>query len=330
MARIRQFEEALAELWQRGLISGELHLAIGEEAVHAGVCAHLADGDAVAVDHRSTPVFVARGVGLRELLLEVLGQSAGLNGGNGGHMHLFAPSMLLASSGIVGASAPLAAGFALAADHLRPGSVAVAFFGEGAANQGMLLEALNLAVAWKLPLVFVCKDNRWAVSTRSEAVTGGDLVARAEAFGMPALRVDGLEVEKVWEAARIAVSRARRSEGPMFLLCRVPRPHGHLLGDQLQRMVEHPIRESVGAVSGLAHAAFATHGASLEERLSALRVIAATSSSARKDHRRRLDPLHIVARHLQPDVVRSADEAAHQEVTSAVTAALTRIETAHA
>lgn len=331
MARIRSFEKALERLWQQGLVSGEMHLAIGEEAVHAGVCAHLREGDAVAVDHRSTPPFVARGVGLVELLLEVLGNEEGLNGGSGGHMHLFAPARLMASSGIVGASAPLATGFALAGQYLRPGSVSVAFFGEGAANQGMLLEALNLAVAWKLPVIFVCKDNRWAVTTRSAAVTGGDLVQRAAAFGMPVQHLDGVDVETVWHAANEAVARARRDEGPSFLLCRVPRTHGHLLGDPLMRMAEHPVRESAQVVPSLARALLKGDGAPVTKRLAWLGGVTSPTSDARRDRRwRGSDPLLIAARNLLPSVVRKADEEAADEIASAVAAALGTVEAARA
>lgn len=331
MVRIRRFEEVLERLWQEGLISGEMHLAIGEEGVHAGVCAHLRDGDAVAVDHRSTPPFVARGVGLLELLLEVLGSEEGLNGGCGGHMHLFAPSRLVASSGIVGASAPLATGFALAAQHLRPGSVSVAFFGEGAANQGMLLEALNLAVAWNLPVLFVCKDNLWSVTTRTAAVTGGDLVQRAAVFGMPAQRLDGVQVETVWHAADDAVARARRGEGPSFLLCRVPRPYGHLLGDPLMRMAEHPLRESAQVLPSLARALLKGDGAPLSQRLSSISAVAEPTSAARRArHWGQSDPLLIAARKLPPSVVNAADEAAAGEVATAVAAARSTLEGADA
>ena len=167
MCRIRCTEEALGRLWHRGLVSGEMHLGLGEEAVVAGVVAHLADGDALALDYRSTPALVARGVDLTALLLEVLGAEGGLCGGRAGHMHLMSQPHLAAASGIVGAPGPLACGFGLAARHAGRGAVAVSFFGDGAVNEGMLMEALNLAAAWRLPVVFVCKDNRWAVSTRS-------------------------------------------------------------------------------------------------------------------------------------------------------------------
>lgn len=245
MLRARFFEEALVDLWEKGLISGEMHVGIGEEAVAAGVVSHLGEGDAMAVDHRSTPPLVARGVDLVELLLEMLGDEKGLCAGRGGHMHLFYPRMPAASSGIVGASGPMGAGFALAAKLLRPGTVSVSFFGEGAMNQGMLLETLNLASAWKLPHIFVCKDNGWAITTRSRRVTGGDLARRASSFGIPVKRVDGRRVEAVWAAAGTLVSRARRGGGPGFLLARCPRPEGHFLGDPLLRVYREPLRQAV-------------------------------------------------------------------------------------
>lgn len=177
---IRSFEEAQRDLWTQGRIPGELHTSIGEEAIIAGVTMHLGDDDATAIDHRSTGPLIARGVDPEGVLLEVLGSEHGISGGRAGHMHLLVPDLLAASDGIVGSSGPLATGFALAAKRLRPGSVAVAFFGEGAANQGMLLESLNLAVAWNLPVLFVCKDNGWSITTPTRRVTGGDLVARCQ------------------------------------------------------------------------------------------------------------------------------------------------------
>ena len=155
MLRSRLFEEAVKRLWEEGLISGEMHLAIGEEAIAAAVVAHLGDGDAMALDHRGTPLLLMRGVDPVLLLREFLGQADGLCSGHGGHMHLYSRQHLAASSGIVGASGPAGVGFGLAAQYLRPGTCAVAFFGEGAMNQGMLLESMNLAVAWNLPVFFV-------------------------------------------------------------------------------------------------------------------------------------------------------------------------------
>lgn len=146
MLRSRGFEEVVKDLWEKGEISGEMHLGIGEEAIAAGVVTHLQKGDAMVLDHRSTPPLVVRGVDIVFLLREFLGRADGLCCGMGGHMHLFSPEHLAASSGIVGATGPIGAGFALAAQHLRPQNLAVAFFGEGAMNQGMLMESLNLAV----------------------------------------------------------------------------------------------------------------------------------------------------------------------------------------
>ncbi|TEU03185.1 MAG: thiamine pyrophosphate-dependent dehydrogenase E1 component subunit alpha [Dehalococcoidia bacterium] len=229
MLRSRRFEEFVKDLWEKGKISGEMHLGIGEEAIAAGVVDHLQEGDAMALDHRGTPPLVARGVDLVVLLREFLGSEDGLCCGMGGHMHLFSPEHLAASSGIVGSSGPVAAGFALAAQCLRPENLAVAFFGEGAMNQGMLVETLNLAVAWKLPMLFVCKDNQWAITTLSHSVTGGNLIDRAKAFGMPAMEIDGTDVEAVWNAAGQGADRARNGNGPTFLLAHCPRLEGHFL-----------------------------------------------------------------------------------------------------
>ena len=157
-------------------------------------------------------------------------------------MHLFSPENLAASSGIVGASAPAAVGFALAAQMLRPGTLAVAFFGEGATNQGMLLEAFNLASAWKLPVIFVCKDNRWEITTPASVAISGQLAERARAFVLQAAEVDGSDVAAVWKAAREAMQHARQGKGPVFLHAGCPHLDGHFLGDQLVHMARHPMR----------------------------------------------------------------------------------------
>lgn len=273
MLRSRRFEEAVKRLWEQGRISGEMHLGVGEEGVAAGVVAHLSEGDALLLDHRGTPPLVMRGVDLVSLLREMLGDPRGLCGGRGGHMHLFSKERLIASTGIVGATAPLALGFALAALFLRPGAIAVAFFGDGAMNQGMLLESFNLAVAWKLPVLFVCKRNEWAITTRTAAVTGGELAQRAQGFGMPVSEVDGSDVEAVWQAADHAIGHCRHGRGPYFLLATCPRLEGHFLGDALVRVVREPgtaLREvlppTLRAVSG-------RKGAGVGERADALRAL---------------------------------------------------------
>jgi pyruvate dehydrogenase E1 component alpha subunit len=257
MTRMRRFEEALADLYAGGYVSGEMHLGIGEEAIAAGIAANLREGDALALDYRPTPVLVGRGVDLGSMLAEVLGSEQGLCRGHGGHMHLYSPEHLAVSTGIVGSPAPLGAGLAMAAARFRPGSVAVATFGDGAANQGMVLETLNLAVVWKLPVVFVCKDNGWAVTTRSSRLTGGTLIRRARAFGMPAVTVDGRDVTRVEETMRRSMDRARRGRGPSFVLARCRRPRGHFEDDPLVRAVRHPselwamLPELLGGNSGV-------------------------------------------------------------------------------
>lgn len=239
MLRVRVFEEAVARLWHQGLISGEIHSSVGEEAVAAGVVDHLGDGDALAVDHRSTGPLVARGLAVVDLLRELLGHEDGLCRGRGGRMHLLSRDHLAVSDGIVGATGPLACGFALAARHRRPGRVAVAFFGEGAMNQGMLLEAFNLAAVWHLPVLFVCKDSRWAITTRSRDVTAGALGRRATSCGLVALRASGSDVAQVWTQAGRALRHARRGR-PAFLEVRVHRPEGHLLDDAWLRLLREP------------------------------------------------------------------------------------------
>src|SRR5574341_152459 len=243
MLKSRLFEEAIAQLWHDGLISGEMHLGTGEEAIIAGVVAHLREGDAMALDHRGTAALLMRGVDPVLILRELLGDAGGLCGGMGGHMHLFSKEYLAASSGIVGAEGTTAAGFALSAQYLRSGAIAVAFFGEGAINQGMLMESMNLASAWNLPVLFVCKDNGWAITTQSDRVTGGDVNERARGLGIPFVEVDGRDVSAVWEAAHSAIEGARSGQGPTFLRARCVHFEGHFLGFHLLRIVRDPLRE---------------------------------------------------------------------------------------
>lgn len=290
MLRSRLFEEAVSELWEQGLISGEMHLSTGEEAIAAGVVMQLEEGDALALDHRPTSALLLRGIEPVLILRELLGRPDGLCRGMGGHMHLFSPEHLAASSGIVGASGPAAAGFALAGQHLRPGKVAVAFFGEGALNQGMLLESMNLAVAWQLPVLFVCKDNQWAITTQSPDVSGGTPAGRARGFGMPAAEGDGSDVHAVWQAVAVALERARGGEGPTLLHFHCNRPEQHMLGDPLLRIARRPVRELSQMAGPATRAILGRKGTSLRERtrnlgrfLSAIRRIGADASDEHSD-----------------------------------------------
>ena len=240
-------------------------------------------------------------------------------------MHLFAPERLAASSGIVGAAGPLGAGFALAAKTLRPGSVAVAFFGDGAANQGMLLESFNLAVAWSLTLVFVCKDNGWAVTTRSSQVTGGDLEQRAASFGMPAESVDGLDVAAVSDAAARAVDRARGKRGPSFIRAHCTRADGHLLGDPMVRTAQRPIAEGGALFGKVVKAAVAVKGGGLAARAGTVAGMMDKLRRARRDRRDdRNDPLQRARRALrrQREQVERIDQQVAEEVAAAVASAL--------
>lgn len=326
MARMRYFERALADLWERGLISGEMHLGIGEEGIAAGVLAHLRDGDALALDHRSTPPLVGWGVELRSMLLEMLGSEEGLCHGWGGHMHLLSPEKLAASSGIVGAAGPLACGFALSAQQLRPNSVAVAFFGEGSMNQGMLMEALNLAVVWKLPVIFVCKDNGWSITTRSGTVTGGDLARRARSFGMPATKVNGTKVRSVWSKTQAAVARAREGRGPSFIHARCHHPSGHFLGDPLLRLFKDPAGEAKTMSGPLIDATGQREGASWGSRASGLLGIGRTVvSMAAEQYVFTADPLKEARNHLPKAPVKQLARQAREEINEAVESALSAV-----
>jgi len=293
MLKSRLLEEAIARLWQDGLISGEMHLGTGEEAIIAGVVSHLRDGDAMALDHRGTAALLMRGVDPALIVRELLGCDDGLCGGMGGHMHLFSREHLAASSGIVGAEGPAAAGFALAAEYLRPGAIAVAFFGEAAMNQGMLLESLNLASVWSLPVLFICKDDGWGITTSSGSMTGGSLLERARGLGVPAVEVDGREVGEVWEACRLAVERARTGCGPTFMLARCVHLEGHFLGYQLIRMVRDPLKEMPGVAVPLTMAFLHSGGGRLDERLAGLRQVLQAVLATLRDPRREAknDPL---------------------------------------
>ncbi len=269
MLRSRLYEVAVSALWHEGLISGQMHLGTGEEGIVAGTVIQLEPGDAMALDHRCTPPMLMRGVDPLLMLREFLGRPDGLCSGMGGHMHLYSREHLAASSGIVGSSGPAAVGFALAGQHLRPGSVSLAFFGEGAVNEGMMMEAMNLAVVWRLPVLFVCKDNDWSITTESRQMRGGDFGARAAGFGMDYIDTDGTDAAAVWRAAEPAILRARNGGGPTFLRARCRHFDGHFLGYQVLRISRKPIAER-RVLPGLVRSVSKRSGASLAQRLSSL------------------------------------------------------------
>ena len=329
MLKSRLFEEAIAKLWHEGLISGEMHLGTGEEAIIAGVVSHLREGDAMALDHRGTAALLMRGVEPVRILRELLGYADGLCGGKGGHMHLFSKEHLAASSGIVGAEGPTAAGFGIASQYLHPGAIAVAFFGEGAMNQGMLMESMNLASAWKLPVLFVCKDDGWAITTQSERVTGGNLNERARGMGVPVMEVDGCDVSAVWEVSHSAIERARSGEGPTFLHARCIHLEGHFLGFQLIRMVRDPLREMPGISVPLTQSFLRLSGAALGERLAGLKTVIGAALSTLRDPRRDSanDPLRRARMTLQSDELRlqELENQVEEEIRKALASALVEV-----
>ncbi len=329
MLKSRLFEEAVAKLWHDGLISGEMHLGTGEEAVIAGIVTQLQEGDAIALDHRGTAALLMRGIDPVSLLRELLGYPDGLCGGMGGHMHLFSKKHLAFSSGIVGAEGPAAAGFALSAQVLRPRAMAVAFFGDGAMNQGMLMESLNLASIWKLPVLFVCKDDGWAITTQSEKVTGGDLNQRARGLGIPAVEVNGCDVSEVWEASCSAIERARSGQGPTFLHARCVHFEGHFLGFQLIRVLRHPLRELPGITVSLTRSFLRPGGAALRERLAGLKTVTAALLSTLRDPRRDSanDPVRCARKILLSDPARlqELEDRIHHEISQMLVSALAEV-----
>ncbi|MEU5124809.1 thiamine pyrophosphate-dependent dehydrogenase E1 component subunit alpha [Streptomyces mobaraensis] len=228
MRLIREFEERCLAMSLTGEIVGGIHPYIGQEAVAAGVCAALTKDDVVASTHRGHGHVLAKGADPKRMLAELLGTTDGLNRGRGGSMHAADVGLgVYGANGIVGAGAPIAAGAAWSFQQRGEDRVAVAFFGDGALSQGVVLEAFNLAALWRLPVVFVCENNGYATSLPVGRALAGDPVERAAAFGLAARAVDGMDAEAVADAAAQAVERCRAGGGPAYLECRTYRFHGH-------------------------------------------------------------------------------------------------------
>lgn len=219
MLRIRYFDERAAKMVKRGQIPGTVHTSIGQEAQVVGACMALGPDDYMSGNHRSHGHPIGKGSPLGPLMAELVGKGTGICKGKGGSLHLADFSVgSLGESGIVGSSIPIATGAALSAKVLGNGRVALAFFGDGAANQGCLYESMNLAGAWDLPVVFLCENNQYALSTPAHTVTSGVIADRAAGFGMPGVRVEeGQQVLEVYEAVATAVERARRGDGPTLV-----------------------------------------------------------------------------------------------------------------
>ncbi|MFB2553687.1 thiamine pyrophosphate-dependent dehydrogenase E1 component subunit alpha [Ensifer soli] len=234
MHLIRQFEEGAEESYMRGLIHGTMHLSIGQEASAMGICLPLTNDDQITSTHRGHGHCIAKGADVSRMFAEFFGKTTGYCAGRGGSMHIAdVTTGNLGANGIVGGGLPIAVGAALTAKRLKTGKVVVSFFGDGANNEGAFHEALNMAAVWKLPVIFVCENNGYGMSTstaRSTAVA--NIADRASAYAMPGTIVDGNVLSDVAEASHAAVERARRGEGPSLIECKTYRHRGHSKSDR--------------------------------------------------------------------------------------------------
>lgn len=234
MYLIRKFEEGAEDSYMRGLIHGTMHLSIGQEASAVGSCMSLSDDDKITSTHRGHGHCVAKGADLSKMFAEFFGKESGYCKGRGGSMHIADPSKgNLGANGIVGGGLPIAVGAALSAKRLGTGAVTVCFFGDGANNEGAFHEALNMAKVWNLPVVFVCENNKYGMSTSTERSTAVKNIAeRAAAYAMPGVTVDGNDFSAVTEAVDTAVARARNGEGPSLIENQTYRWRGHSKSDR--------------------------------------------------------------------------------------------------
>ena len=242
MLLIRRFDEAAVELVERGEIVGIVHTYIGEEAVAVGACAALNDDDYITGNHRSHGHPIAKGGDVNRAMAELFGKSTGYCHGKGGSMHLADFSVgILGESGILGSALPVAVGAALASKLRKETKVVIPFFGDGASNEGACHETMNLASVWKLPVVFVCENNQYAVTTSyQESVSVENISDRASAYNMPGVLVDGQDAVAMYEATRAAVERARKGEGPSLIEGRTYRYREHSEG--IDRILREPYR----------------------------------------------------------------------------------------
>ncbi len=232
METIRVFEENVNELYTSAKMPGLAHLYIGEEAVAVGVCEALRPDDYITSTHRGHGHCLAKGASVDRMFGELLGKASGYCRGKGGSMHIADPETgNLGANAIVGGSTAIAAGAAMSAKMRGTDQVAVCFFGEGALGQGLLYEAMNMASLWKLPVIYVCENNRYNEYTPQAKTTAGDVLARPRAFGVYTEDVDGQDIRVVHLAARRLIERARRGDGPAFLHCNTYRFMGHHVGD---------------------------------------------------------------------------------------------------
>jgi pyruvate dehydrogenase E1 component alpha subunit len=232
MLKIRLFEDEVNQLYRAAKMPGLAHLYIGQEAVAVGVCEALRRDDYITSTHRGHGHCLAKGASVDKMFAELLGKADGYCRGKGGSMHIADQDTgNLGANAIVGGSTGIATGAAMSAKMRGTDQVAVCFFGEGALGQGLLFEVMNMASLWKLPVIYVCENNRYNEYTNYRETTAGEVAARAAAFGIDAQSIDGQDVELVHATAARVIERARRGEGPAFLQCHTYRFHGHHVGD---------------------------------------------------------------------------------------------------
>ena len=229
MLEVRRFEEKVWDLFGRNLVPGTLHLYLGEEAVAVGVCANLNIDDYITSTHRGHGHCIAKGADLNKMMAEIFGKKTGYCKGKGGSMHVADAFVgILGATAVVGSAIPIAVGAGLSCKLRKTSQVVACFFGDGASNNGTFHEALNMAAVWKLPVVFVCENNMYAMGTRISNVTAIENIAdRAAAYGMLGVIVDGNDVIAVYKAGKEAIERARNAGGPTLIECKTYRHKGH-------------------------------------------------------------------------------------------------------
>jgi pyruvate dehydrogenase E1 component alpha subunit len=235
MAEIRAFEHRAYELYREGVMRGTTHAYVGQEAIAVGVCSALRQDDTITSTHRGHGHCIAKGGDVSMMMAELLGKDTGYSRGKGGSMHIAdIDKGILGANGIVGGGMGIATGAGLSAKILGNGRVSVCFFGDGALNQGILHESMNLAAIWKLPVIYICENNQFAMSARVQDMTAvSDPSVRAVAYGIPGSNIDGMDVLAVFRAASEAVERARAGQGPSFIVATTYRFLGHHVGDPL-------------------------------------------------------------------------------------------------
>jgi len=245
MVEIRFFEEKVFELYAQNLVPGTIHLYAGEEAVAVGVCSNLRKDDCITSTHRGHGHCIAKGADLKRVMAEILGKKTGYCKGKGGSMHIADFSIgMLGATAVVGAGIPIAVGAGLSIKLRRTDQVVTCFFGEGASNQGTFHEGINMASIWKLPVIFVCENNLYAMGTRQSIVMAIENVAdRAVAYGIPGAVVDGNDVLAVYEVTQKAVERARKGEGPTLMECKTYRHKGHSRVDPARYRPKEEVEE---------------------------------------------------------------------------------------